>query len=72
MIQWPGGVNMQLYWHTTKPSYAAFGPSPKQGLFLGGPTPSQTSSGFARQVVSDDVRRGVEIGRPKDSTAHPY
>src|SRR6266487_2591771 len=22
IIQWPGGVNMQLYWHTTPPSYA--------------------------------------------------
>src|SRR5471032_3237554 len=21
VIQWPGGVNMQLYWHTTAPSY---------------------------------------------------
>src|SRR5580698_7284228 len=21
MIQWPGGVNTQLYWHTTAPSY---------------------------------------------------
>ena len=20
VIQWPGGVNMQLYWHTSKPS----------------------------------------------------
>src|SRR5260370_4027316 len=23
VIQWPGGVNMQLYWHTTPPSYPA-------------------------------------------------
>src|SRR5713226_7860377 len=22
VIQWPGGVNTQLYWHTTAPSYA--------------------------------------------------
>src|SRR5207244_11086249 len=22
IVQWPGGVNMQLYWHTTPPSYA--------------------------------------------------
>src|SRR5580700_10203464 len=21
VIQWPGGVNLQLYWHTTPPSY---------------------------------------------------
>src|SRR5258708_4989452 len=23
IVQWPGGVNMQLYWHTTPPSYPA-------------------------------------------------
>src|SRR6266550_4026519 len=23
IIQWPGGVNTQLYWHTTAPSYAS-------------------------------------------------
>src|ERR1700740_809464 len=23
VIQWAGGVNMQLYWHTAKPNYAA-------------------------------------------------
>src|ERR1700747_2598895 len=23
VIQWPGGVNMQLYWHNTPPSYSA-------------------------------------------------
>src|SRR2546426_2431408 len=22
IVQWPGGVNMQLYWHTAPPSYA--------------------------------------------------
>src|SRR5262249_52030030 len=22
IIQWPGGINTQLYWHTTAPSYA--------------------------------------------------
>jgi hypothetical protein len=29
VIQWPSGVNMQLYWHTTKPSYAAFETIPR-------------------------------------------
>src|SRR6266851_8665724 len=24
VIQWPGGVNTQIYWHTTTPSYAPF------------------------------------------------
>ena len=29
LIQWPGGVNMQLYWHTTAPSYPALGTAPE-------------------------------------------
>ncbi len=33
VIQWPGGVNMQLYWHTTKPSYAAFETIPENRVY---------------------------------------
>ena len=34
VIQWPGGVNMQLYWHTTKPSYAAFETVPENRVYV--------------------------------------
>src|SRR6202023_2173757 len=34
VIQWPGGVNMQLYWHTTKPSYAAFETIPENRAYV--------------------------------------
>src|SRR5580704_12602645 len=34
VIQWPGGVNMQLYWHTTKPSYAAFETVPENRAYV--------------------------------------
>src|SRR6202522_1773263 len=34
VIQWPGGVNMQLYWHTTKPSYAAFETIPENRIYV--------------------------------------
>src|SRR6201989_3051339 len=34
VIQWPGGVNMQLYWHTTKPSYAAFETIPENRVYV--------------------------------------
>ena len=34
VVQWPGGVNMQLYWHTTKPSYAPLGTVPENRIYL--------------------------------------
>src|SRR6202043_2978481 len=34
VIQWPGGVNMQLYWHRTKPSYAAFQTVPENRVYV--------------------------------------
>ncbi len=35
IMQWPGGVNMQLYWHFTPPSYRAVSPHPgESGLHL--------------------------------------
>jgi hypothetical protein len=32
VVQWPGGVNMQLYWHTTAPSYATLQTIPNSYL----------------------------------------
>src|ERR1700753_2888347 len=34
VIQWPGGVNMQLYWHTTKPSYATLQTIPENRVYV--------------------------------------
>src|SRR5580700_7027134 len=34
VIQWPGGVNMQLYWHTTAPSYAPLQTIPENRVYL--------------------------------------
>ncbi len=34
IIQWPGGVNMQLYWHTTAPSYAALQTIPENRVYV--------------------------------------
>ncbi len=34
LIQWPGGVNMQLYWHTAKPSYAPLATVPDNRIYL--------------------------------------
>jgi len=72
VIQWPGGVNMQLYWHTTKPSYAAFETVPENRVYVSPQRADALTRSFLRfsrgRVVSDDSRApGVEIGRPDDT-----
>jgi predicted enzyme related to lactoylglutathione lyase len=72
VIQWPGGVNMQLYWHTTKPSYAAFETIPENRVYLSPERADAFLRSFLRfshgKIVSDDAHApGVEIGRAKDS-----
>jgi predicted enzyme related to lactoylglutathione lyase len=68
VIQWPGGVNMQLYWHTTKPSYAAFETIPENRVYVSAERADAFTRSFLRfsrgKVVSDDAHAaGVEIGR---------
>jgi len=69
IIQWPGGVNTQLYWHTTAPSYAPLQTVPENRVYI---SPDRVDA-FLRsflafshgKVVSDDAHApGVEIGRP--------
>lgn len=72
VVQWPGGVNMQLYWHTAAPHYAAFQTVPENRVYV---SPDRADA-FVRsfvafshgKVVSDEAHApGVEIGRPNDS-----
>ena len=72
VIQWPGGVNMQLYWHTTKPSYAAFEAIPENRVYVSSERADAFTRSFLRfshgKVVSDDPKApGVEIGRSEDT-----
>lgn len=72
IIQWPGGVNTQLYWHTTAPSYPALQTIPENRAYV---SPDRVDAfvrsflAFSRgSVVSDDARApGVEIGRPAET-----
>src|SRR5437588_12623514 len=72
IIQWPGGVNTQLYWHTTAPSYAPLQTIPENRVYV---SPDRADAfvrsfvAFSRgSVVSDEPRApGVEIGRPTES-----
>jgi predicted enzyme related to lactoylglutathione lyase len=71
VIQWPGGLDMQLYWHTTPPSYAAFQTVPENRVYVSTYRADALIHSFGRfshgKVVSDDRRApGIEIGRPSD------
>jgi hypothetical protein len=71
VIQWPGGVNMQLYWHTAKPSYAPFHSVPENRIYVSADRIDAFVRDFVRfshgRVVADDPSAsGVEIGRPGD------
>lgn len=72
VIQWPGGVNMQLYWHTTKPNYAAFQTVPENRVYVSRDRADAFVRSFLKfsqgKKVSDETRApGIEIGRPNDT-----
>jgi predicted enzyme related to lactoylglutathione lyase len=72
VIQWPGGVNLQLYWHTTPPSYPELKTIPENRIYVS----PERADAFARsflefshgKVLTDDPQApGVEIGRASDT-----
>jgi predicted enzyme related to lactoylglutathione lyase len=72
IIQWPGGVNTQLYWHATAPSYTQLQTVPENRVYV---SPDRADA-FVRSflafsngsVVSDEAQApGVEIGRPAET-----
>jgi predicted enzyme related to lactoylglutathione lyase len=72
IIQWPGGVNTQLYWHTVVPSYPPLQTIPENRVYV---SPDRGDA-FVRSflafshgsVVSDEPRApGVEVGRPAET-----
>jgi predicted enzyme related to lactoylglutathione lyase len=72
VIQWPGGVNMQLYWHTAKPSYAAFETIPENRVYVSPGLADVFTRDFLRfshgKVVSDESHApGIEVGQSNDS-----
>jgi predicted enzyme related to lactoylglutathione lyase len=72
VVQWPGGVNMQLYWHTTAPNYAPLAAIPENRVYV---SPDRADDfihdfvSFAHgNVLSDDAKAsGAEIGRPGET-----
>ncbi len=69
LIQWPGGVNMQLYWHTAKPSYAPLQTVPENRIYLTAESADRFVKswvGYAHAKVTADDRAasGAEVGQP--------
>jgi predicted enzyme related to lactoylglutathione lyase len=72
VIQWPGGVNTQLYWHTATPTYAALQTVPENRVYV---SPDRADA-FVRsflafshgKVIADDAKApGIGIGRPSET-----
>jgi predicted enzyme related to lactoylglutathione lyase len=72
VIQWPGGVNTQVYWHTTPPSYKALQTTPENRVYVSADRVAAFVDSFLAfshgNVIADDAHApGVEIGRPSDT-----
>ena len=72
LIQWPGGLNMQLYWHKKAPSYDPLETAPDNRVYVS----VQSADNFIRRFVrfshgkvDFDNRHsdGGEIGRPGET-----
>jgi predicted enzyme related to lactoylglutathione lyase len=72
IIQWPGGVNTQLYWHAIAPSYPPLQTIPENRVYVSQDRVDAFVSSFLAfshgSLVSDEPRApGVEIGRPRET-----
>jgi hypothetical protein len=69
VIRWPGGVNMQLYWHTRPSTYPALQSVPDNRVYV---SPDSVDAfvksfvAFSQGHVVKDIRdaSGTDIGRP--------
>jgi len=67
IIEWPGGVFMQLYWHTTTPHYPALSSIPVHRVYVADDTADafvRDFVAFAHGTIAADDRQapGSEIG----------
>jgi hypothetical protein len=72
VIQWPGGMNMQLYWHTAPPSYAPLKTIPENRIYLSALRADEFIRSFLAfshgKVESDALLApGIEIGKPSET-----
>jgi predicted enzyme related to lactoylglutathione lyase len=69
IIEWPGGIKMQLYWHFTAPSYDALATVPENRIYVAPDRIDNFVNAFQHfsrgKVISDDWHAdGSELGRP--------
>ncbi|CAB3794506.1 glyoxalase [Pararobbsia alpina] len=72
IIAWPGGVNMQLYWHKQAPNYEPLQTVPENRVYVSPERADALIRNFVAfshgKIVSDDRKApGVEIGRSNDT-----
>ena len=72
IIQWPGGVHMQLYWHKQAPHYDPLQTVPENRVYVSAERAAALIRDFVAfshgKVVSDNGHApGIEIGRPDDT-----
>jgi predicted enzyme related to lactoylglutathione lyase len=72
LVSWPGGVHMQLYWHTKAPNYDPLATIPENRVYVSKTRANELIKNWLAfshgKVVSDNRSApGVEIGRPDDT-----
>jgi len=69
VVEWPGGVHMQMYWHKTAPHYDALQTIPENRVYVSQDGATEFARAFTAfshgKIVSDEAHAsGVEVGRP--------
>jgi predicted enzyme related to lactoylglutathione lyase len=72
VIQWPGGLKMQLYWHSTPPKYPPLETIPDNRVYVSRDRADDFVNSFVRfahgEIVADDQHADAgEIGRPRET-----
>lgn len=72
IVVWPGGVPMQLYWHTSAPSYGSLQAVPENRVYLSQAGANSFIKGFlgfsGGKMLSDEPKApGIEVGRPGET-----
>jgi len=72
IIDWPGGVHMQLYWHTTTPHYGALRSIPENRVYVSTDRVNAFVLDFLSfshgKIASDEAGApGIEVGQPTET-----
>jgi predicted enzyme related to lactoylglutathione lyase len=72
VIEWPGGLKMQLYWHFIAPKYAPLQTIPENRVYVSADVADALVKSFVQfaggRVTADDAKADAgEIGRPGEA-----